>query len=81
MYRSGCYIHLPNVASCDTWGTFCSLIYGVAFHDPMNKGNVSFSPYLDQLIKGVVFPTTLYLTEQIVHAANVTNGYVSIIQT
>nr|DAW19529.1 MAG TPA: hypothetical protein [Caudoviricetes sp.] len=21
IYRSGCYIHLPNVANCDTWGS------------------------------------------------------------
>lgn len=57
--------------------------HGVAFRDPMNKGdNVSFIPYLDQLTKGVVFSySLLYLTERIVHAATVTNGYVSIIQT
>ena len=61
-------------------GTFCSLIYGVAFHDPMNKGeNVSFTPYLDQLTKGVVFSySLLYMTERIVHAATVTNGYGSV---
>ena len=42
----------------------------VAFHDPMNKDNVSFIPYLDQLTKGVVFPySLLYMTERIVHAA------------
>ena len=57
-------------------------IYGVAFHYLINKReNVSFSPYLDQLIKNVVFPySLLYMTERIVHAATVTNGYVSIIQ-
>ena len=61
-------------------GTFCSLIYGVAFHDLVNKGdNVSFSPYLDQLTKGVVFSySLLYLTERIVHAATVTNCYGSV---
>ena len=58
-------------------GTFCSLIYGVAFHDPINKKeNVSFPPYLDHITKIVVFSySLLYLTERIVHAATVTNGY------
>jgi len=37
-----------------------------------------FVPFLDQAIKGVVFPySLLYMTERIVHAAIVTNCYIS----